>query len=376
MKKVLFITSTLRKGGLTNVIYGLAKYLDKSLYDVNILTLSKEPPNTDLAEFEKISDLKIHSLNLSRLQGLLFSKKKAQKFIENLKPDVIHSHGIRADGVLSKIKTNARRIATIHGFIDEDYTMTYGKTKGMLMCKSDVSYLKKMCVCVGCSQSVANYVRQKFDLQNVIGIPNGIDTTKYFAVSEEKRLELRKKLSIPQNAIIWLSTGKFTSRKQPLFMVKQWLLYTEVLKEQHLYILGAGEQYDECVELAKGHNNIHLPGRVDNVNEYLQAGDYYVSASKSEGFSMAVLEAVACGMPLLLTDIPQYKEVLVHNEYIGRNYKLDDSEDFISRLQELLNIDKETARKNAIETAKSEFSAKKMTERYVEVYFGKVKFGL
>jgi len=368
VKKILFITSTFRKGGLTNVLYNLANHLDKSVFDVSIVILSPEPDNTDIFSFKTLNNVTLIHLNLSRIKGIFRGVSKTQKIVDKLKPDIIHSHGIRADGILSKIKTNARKVATIHGFIDEDYIMSFGKIKGTLMYKTDLSYLRQMSVCVGCSQAVADYVKQKFGLQNTVGIPNGIETLKYFAVSEAKKIELRKKLSIPTNAVIWLSSGKFTYRKQPLFMIKQWLLYKVLLKEHHLYILGTGEQYNECLELSKGYDNIHLPGRVDNVDEYLKAGDYYISASKSEGFSMAILEAAACGLPLLLTDIPQFKEVLYYNKNMGLNFKLDDSGDFITKLQEMINFDKKSIQSSIIETIKNEFSAQKMTERYVKEY--------
>lgn len=368
MKRILFITSTFRKGGLTNVLYSLAKNLNKSLFDVTILTLSQNPPNFEKSFFVNLDNVKLISLGLSRIRGLFFGVSETQKIIDKLKPDVIHSHGIRGDGILSKIKTTARKIATVHGFIDEDYIMSYGKIKGTLMYKADLSYLKKMSVCVGCSKSVADYVKQKFNLQNIIGIPNGIETTKYFPVSEEKKLRLRKKLLVPENAVIWFTTGKLTQIKQPLFMIRQWLRHKDLLSKHHLYILGMGEQYDECLKLSRDHDNIHLTGRVDNVEEYLQAGDYYISASRSEGFSLAILEAMSCGLPLLLTDIPAYREVLSSGKNLGLSYKLDDEKDFFDKLQKIFNLDKNAARNSAIEAAKNEFSAEKMTERYVKAY--------
>ena len=368
MKKILFITSTFEKGGLTNVVYELASNIDKRIFDVHVLTLSPEPQNSRLEDFEKIRDIKIYSLGLSRIAGLLQGLKKAQRIIDEIKPRIIHSHGIRADGILSKIKTDALKIASIHSFILEDYIYAYGKLKGRLMSAANISYYKKVDICVGVSQSVANYVNEKFGVKNAIGIPNGVDVKKFFAVNEEEKLNLRKKLSLPDNATIILSTGLLSGRKDPLFLIKQWILAKNFLSNCHVYILGSGKLYDECVETAKKNETVHILGRKDNVEEYLQASDYYVSASRSEGISLSILEAMACGLPLLLTDIPPFKEVLSHGKNLGLSYKLGDGNDFSQKLQELLKFDKEKSKEETVSTAKREFSVETMIGRYQKVY--------
>lgn len=50
-------------------------------------------------------------------------------------------------------------------------------------------------------------------------------------------------------------------------------------------------------------------GFVDNVVPWLQASDLFVSASASEGMPLAVLEALSCGLPALLSDIPPHREI-------------------------------------------------------------------
>ncbi|MCL1946748.1 MAG: glycosyltransferase [Chitinivibrionia bacterium] len=368
MKKILFITSTFEKGGLTNVVYELASNIDKRIFDVHILTLSPEPQKSRLEDFEKIRGLKIRSLGLSRIAGLLRNLKETQKIVDEIKPRIIHSHGMRADGILSKLKTAALKIASIHSFIQEDAIYAYGKIRGRIICAANISYFKKVDICIGVSQSVANYVNEKFGVRNAVGIPNGVDVKKFFAVNEKEKLNLRKKLSLPDNDTIFISTGLLFGRKDPLFLIKQWIFYKNFLSNCHLYILGSGKLYDECVETAEKNENVHIIGRKDNVEEYLQASDYYVSASRSEGISLSILEAMACGLPLLLTDIPPFKEVLSYGKNLGLSYKLGDGNDFSQKLQELLKFDKEKSKEEAVSTAKREFSVETMIERYQKVY--------
>jgi glycosyltransferase involved in cell wall biosynthesis len=368
MKKILFIVSTLEKGGMINVVYDLVRNIDKSIFNVFVLTLSPEPENTRLSDFEKIQNVKIHSLNLSRISGIFSGVMRVQRIIDEINPKIIHSHGIRADGFLSKAKTNALKVATIHSFIEEDYSLNYGKLKGRIMSVMDISYLKKMSICVGVSQSVADYVKQKFGIKNAIGIPNGVDIKRFFPINDVEKIKTKERLSLPLDKKIFLSTGLLIDRKDPLFLIRQWILASRFMSECHLYILGVGELYDKCLELAKKHENIHILGRKDNVQEYLQAGDYYVSASKSEGISLSILEAMACGLPLLLTDIPPFREVLSHGDNLGLCYKLGDGTDFIEKLQKLLKFDLGILKKEAILTLQKEFSVEKMVKRYQDIY--------
>jgi len=370
VKKILFITSTFEKGGLTNVVYDLVKNIDKALFDVFVLTLSPESEKSLIDDFNKLQSIKIISLGLSRISGMFKGRSKTQKLIDQIKPDIIHSHGIRADGILSKLKTNALKVATVHSFLDDDYSMAYGRLKGKLMAAIDISSLKKMSVCVGVSQSVATYLTKKFGVKNTVGVPNGIDTKIFFPISEPEKAVLREKLSMPKTSKIVLSTGSLSDRKNPIFLIKQWRIAAESLSEYHLYIIGAGKLYDECVNSANGSENVHIIGHKDNVVEYLQAGDFYVSASKSEGISLSILEAAACGLPLLLTDIPPFKEVLSYNENIGRCYREGDGNDFIKTFMELVNTDKETSKNVAVEVIRKNFSVEKMIEKYQKIYMG------
>ena len=50
-------------------------------------------------------------------------------------------------------------------------------------------------------------------------------------------------------------------------------------------------------------------GRVENVDEYLQASDCLLSASRSEGLPNSVIEALAWGLPVILSDIPAHREI-------------------------------------------------------------------
>src|SRR5690625_1499928 len=87
-------------------------------------------------------------------------------------------------------------------------------------------------------------------------------------------------------------------------------------------MLGGGELQSACKALAGQTNNILIRGAVQNVTQYLQASDYFISCSKAEGLPMAVIEALACGLPCLLSDIRPHAEFFELSDSIGSLYAL------------------------------------------------------
>ena len=57
-----------------------------------------------------------------------------------------------------------------------------------------------------------------------------------------------------------------------------------------------------------------MPGYVDNIWEYYKAMDIFLLPSRSEGFSLALLEAAAAKLPIIATDIPGTNEIIINGE--------------------------------------------------------------
>ena len=114
---------------------------------------------------------------------------------------------------------------------------------------------------------------------------------------------------MPLGKVIYVYSGGFIDRKNQREAITA---FKAMKKDANavLLLLGDGTNFEALKDEFSKNTNILFRGKVSNVNEYLHASDVYLATSKSEGLPNGVLEAMACGLPVLLSDIPQHMEVL------------------------------------------------------------------
>ena len=111
--------------------------------------------------------------------------------------------------------------------------------------------------------------------------------------------------------------------------------------------VGGGVLEAELRRAAHGDPRIRFTGHVNDVARYLQAADFFVSASRSEGMPSAVLEAIACGLPLVLSDIEPHRELLDLIPSAGTLVALQDDGALAAALQRAASVP-ETGPKHAL----------------------------
>ena len=144
-----------------------------------------------------------------------------------------------------------------------------------------------------------------FTDENKIGVfPNGFDSKKFYQID---KVQARKELSFPENAFIVAFTGAFTERKG----IDKLNNALKNCDEVYSIFLGDGELKPDC-------ENILFSGKVNNdqVALYLNAADVFVLPTKGEGCCNAIIEALACGLPIISSDLAFNDDVLNENNSI------------------------------------------------------------
>ena len=359
MKKILYTINFLTNGGPTRVLQNLLKELDLGKYDIYVLTIIDANDKKIVKELKE-KGIKIIEFKFNKsLKEILKNKKKIINKILEVAPDIIHTHGIVTTVLINDKKVKAKKITTVHNSIFEDYKYTYGKIKGMIFAYIHIINLKKFDNVICCSKT--SYDAIKKYLNNVSYIRNGIDIQGKF--NENARKDLRRELNIEENAIVYIYGGVINSRKRVVELVE--LFNNELSNDEYLIIVGDGN-LKNVAELARKNNNIFFTGFKKNIIDYFKAADVYVSYSSSEGFSISVIEALECGLLLLLSDIPSHKECfeIDTNYYLGEYFN---ESNFINKKNKIY-INQILDKKSRMEFKTKYLSAKTMTCQYEKYY--------
>lgn len=183
---------------------------------------------------------------------------------------------------------------------------------------------------------------------------------KFKRVCKEEKNELREEYGISKDKIVFISTSSFIPRKRIEETITAF--NNAKLKNKYLILLGYGPEYDMLYNKYNTKKNIAFIGKTDKVVSYLQLSDVFISSSESEGLPNGVIEAISCGLPVILSDIPQHKEVLNEVGSTEVLYKLGDIVD----LQEC--IEKIRLNNKDYKIEESNLTMKNMSQRYVEYY--------
>lgn len=360
MLKLLYIVSTLKSTGPTNQLSYIIKHLDRKKFSPHILTLSNEPKTSKIEYFTGVLEVELSSINMSRIKGLFSLRDAVSKKIKTINPDIVHTQGIRADGLLKYIKRP--KISTLRNYPFYDYPMKFGKIKGSIMAIAHFRMIKESPNdYVTCSRTISDEYRENKNLK--IGyIQNGVDNIKY-TPSKDKRT-LRKGLYLPLDKKIFICVGSLIKRKNNRILVET---FSKHRTKDILLFAGEGPDLNELKSIAA--SNIIFLGNISNIPKYLQASDVLVSASLAEGLPNTVLEGMACGLPVVLSNIPSHYELLAGEEY-DSIFQKNNPEDLLVKIEWALN-DK-TLSEKSISLIKKNFTAFKMSMLYQAEYVKRV----
>jgi glycosyltransferase involved in cell wall biosynthesis len=153
-------------------------------------------------------------------------------------------------------------------------------------------------------------------------IPNAVDTEKFHAVTAEEKLRLRGELDLPADKTVFIFSGRLSRAKGLPMLIEAWPALVERYPELYLVIVGSGKlSFDDCedsirefVRLRQLDASVKFAGESERVYEYLQASDLFIFPTEYEGFSLALVEALACAMPVVVTAVGAAPDLIRHGE--------------------------------------------------------------
>lgn len=179
----------------------------------------------------------------------------------------------------------------------------------------------------------------KFILPNTLlkVVYNPVDNGR-FVPSETLRNTAREKFGIAENTLLLGAVGRLDNQKQPELLIKVFALLKQQFSHLKLVFIGQGKLEKQCqqqvAELGLGSAVCFLGFRQD-IAQILPMLDIHVLLSQREGFGIATAEAMACGIPVVATDVPGSHDILSSSK-AGILVPKDDFEDIVCQLSALI----------------------------------------
>lgn len=173
--------------------------------------------------------------------------------------------------------------------------------------------------------AVSTPVREEYlacgvDPDKIELLPNGYDPAVFHPLSDPaERPALRRRLGLPEEGRpIFAYSGKLIRGKGLGFLLRVWKQFHAMRPAAVLVLIGSGgAQSLSCEDDLRKYaaenglgKSVRFTGYTDDVVSWLQASDAFVFASERESQGLAVLEAMACGLPVLASDIPGVRDMV------------------------------------------------------------------
>ncbi|WP_227936340.1 glycosyltransferase family 4 protein [Alkalihalobacillus deserti] len=151
-------------------------------------------------------------------------------------------------------------------------------------------------------------------IEHVHGV--GIDTEKYKQVDKKRKMDEREKLGYKNEDFLMFYAAEFNKNKNQQLLIRALALVKDELPKTRLLLAGEGILVKECQELAKSLGVEHMVdflGFRKDIDQLLPVCDIAVGSSFREGLPVNIMEAMACGLPVVASENRGHRELILEN---------------------------------------------------------------
>lgn len=347
--KVVFAINDFVVGGAQRLIIDLFKYFDRDKFEIYLITLFQFPDKWEFYEMLP-EGVKVYKLHFKKFFDM-GEWVKLIKVLRETKPDVVVSNIFLCNSIFRILKIFLRyKIIVV-----EHNTYIY-KTRAQIFLDKILSYITEKIVAV--SKTVASFTAKQegISADKFIVIHNGIDLDK---INEAKKnfdkSKILNEIGANENDKIIVNVTRLTKQKNPRLLIEGFSIFAKRHPDYKLIIIGDGSLRNELeariIELGM-QGKILLLGVKKNVYDYYLVSDFFVSTSIIEGLSIAYIEAMACGLPIVATFTAGTDEIIKEGQ---NGFFINESSvgATVEAMEKAINSDFNLLRKNALKTVKN-----------------------
>lgn len=365
-KKIRVLHVAEAAGGVERYLETLFKYSKDQVE--NILVCSQ---NYDYKKFKTLADRVIvlrmaHDIEPS---SDIKVERTLRRIIKQLKPDIVYAHSSKAGAFarIANLGLNNKVIYNPHGWAFNMQQSAKKKEMYKWVEKISAHFCDKI-VCISDAER-ESALREKICKPSKLQvIYNGIDLEEI-----EKTVPMsRAQLGIPEDAFVVGMVGRLSKQKAPDTFVKAAKLIKEKIPNAFFLMVGDGELRDQIENLINQYDlgsSFLITGWVDNPTAYMKIMDIGMLLSRWEGFGLVLPEYMACGVPIVATNVDAIPNIIQD----GINGMLVDKDSFVGVQKVCTGLKNDTELKGRIiASAKSmvrnKFGAKRVAKESIGLY--------
>ncbi len=364
MIKIGFVNYSLGVGGVETLILEISRKLDRSRFQPYIFV------------FEKNGKLKNEYLH-SKIVVCEVDKKKGfdwllpvklSKMLKKHNIDIVHTHN-PGNWLYGSIAARLTGIPVVH----TEHTTSDYYNYHVKRWQAIESILAKFTHTItAVCENVKKHMVEKSHISSskIKVIYNAIDVDNFNV--EINKSKLAQDLSLDKNCMIIGSIARFYKNKDHKTLLEAFSVALKRIPNLCLLLVGDGPLRLEIEKLAddlKIAKNVKFLGNRRDVPEILKIMDVFVLSSIREGLPIALLEAMASGVPVVVTNVDGNSEVVINNE-TGLTVRMGDSVGLANAILQMLE-DNNKARRlacNGQDLIRKKFSLNNMIKQYGQIY--------
>ncbi|MEW5894155.1 MAG: glycosyltransferase [Candidatus Omnitrophota bacterium] len=356
--KIAHVVLNLEIGGLETMVVDLVKGLDKQVFTPIVICLRKSGAMADKLGAAGIEVVVMG--NRDRLE--LKSFFSLASLLRRKKVDIVHCHntaGYLYGGIAAVLAGFKKIIYTEHGRVFPD-------SRRRMLAEKALSFFTERIVAVSEDMKRRLVRYEAIDPLKIRVIHNGVDTEKFRKIEDRSwRIEKRKTLGIGESDIVIGSVARLDPVKDLATLIRAFdrvfRAYGENIK---LLIAGDGPergQIESLIRDLKLDAGCKLLGARGDVPDLMNIMDIFALSSKNEGISLTLLEAMACGVPVVATRVGGNPEIVKD----GMHGFLVNAGDYHDMAEKIMMLLEDSPR---VEASMSRDSLQTMIKQYQDLY--------
>ncbi|MBI2013518.1 MAG: glycosyltransferase [Candidatus Colwellbacteria bacterium] len=312
--KVFHIITGLNTGGAEMMLYKLIQYSSGENFQHEVVSL------TDIGPVgKKIQQLSV-SVRALHMRGIDFpiAVLRLALWLRRSKPDIVQTWMYHADlvgGLAAKLAFSGAPI--VWGIRQTNLHTKLSKRRTRLVARFSAflsRWVPEKIICNSYSGRDV-HIKMGYDSKKMVVIPNGFDISR-FRLDSEARISVRKELGVAPDSLLIGYIARFDPQKDHKIFIEAARILNANFKDVHFVLCGRGVNWENkelvsCIKRAGLQDRFYLLGERDDIPTITAALDVAsLTSAYGEGFPNVVGEAMASGVPCVVTDVGDAAEIV------------------------------------------------------------------